>query len=53
MSREVYTISPDEDAGNAATLMASKGVSSLLVVENGELKGIITERDILYALASS
>ncbi len=53
MGREVYTISPDEDAGNAATLMASKGVSSLLVVENGELKGIITERDILYALASS
>jgi len=46
------SISPDADVGDAATLMAEKGVSSLLVVENNELKGIITERDILYAVAA-
>ena len=46
------TISPDADVGEAATLMKEKNVSSLLVVENGELKGIITERDILYAVAA-
>ncbi len=45
------TISPDADVGDAATLMAQKNTGSLLVVENNELKGIITERDVLYALA--
>jgi CBS domain-containing protein len=46
------TIDPDADVGDAATLMREKNVSGLLVVENGNLKGIITERDILYALAA-
>ncbi len=46
-----FTISPEDDVGKAATIMIEKGVSSLLVVENNHLKGIITERDILYALA--
>ncbi|KSW12144.1 hypothetical protein CF15_05105 [Pyrodictium occultum] len=46
------TVSPDADAGDAATLMREKGVSSLLVVKDGELVGIVTERDILYALAT-
>jgi CBS domain-containing protein len=47
-----YTISPDADVGDAATLMAEKGTSSLLVVEDGRLVGIITERDVLYAVAA-
>ena len=47
-----YTIEPSADVGDAATLMMEKGVSSLLVVEDGELKGIVTERDVLYALAA-
>jgi len=46
------TINPEADVGDAATLMAEKGTSSLLVVEDGKLKGIITERDILYAIAA-
>ncbi|WP_048061830.1 CBS domain-containing protein [Hyperthermus butylicus] len=48
---DYVTISPDADVGEAAKLMIDKGVSSLLVVEEGKLTGIITERDILYALA--
>jgi len=47
-----YAIPPDADVGDAATLMAEKGTSSLLVVEDGQLRGIITERDILYAVAA-
>lgn len=47
------TIDPDADVGEAATLMKEKGVSSLLVVKDGRLAGIITERDVLYALATS
>lgn len=46
------TIDPDADVGDAATIMKEKKVSSLLVVKDGEIKGILTERDILYALAS-
>ncbi len=46
------TISPDADVGDAATLMKEKNVSSLLVVEDGRLVGIITERDVLYAVAA-
>ncbi len=48
-----YTIEPDADVGDAATMMMEKGVSSLLVVKDGRLVGIITERDVLYALATS
>ena len=47
-----HTITPDADVGEAATRMAEKGTSSLLVVEDGKLVGIITERDILYAIAA-
>jgi CBS domain-containing protein len=46
------TITPDADVGEAATLMKEKGVSSLLVVKDGELVGIITERDVLFAVAT-
>jgi len=46
------TINPDADVGDAATLMREKGVSSLLVIQDGQLAGIITERDILFAIAT-
>ena len=52
-TKEVYTISPEADVGEAASKMMEKRVSSLLVVKDGELVGIITERDILYAVATA
>ncbi len=51
MTREVETITPDSDIGEAASLMKRTGRGSLLVVEGGELKGIITERDLVIAIA--
>ncbi|MEM0320512.1 MAG: CBS domain-containing protein, partial [Candidatus Nezhaarchaeales archaeon] len=51
MTRDVETISPDKDIGEAASLMKSKGKGSLLVIDSGELKGIITERDLVIAIA--
>ncbi len=49
-----HTISPDADVGDAATKMMNEKVSSLLVVdEEGRLVGIITERDILFAIATA
>jgi CBS domain-containing protein len=42
---EVYSVSPDATVYDAVAMMAEKNVGALLVVENGELVGIISERD--------
>ncbi|MDD5474112.1 MAG: CBS domain-containing protein [Candidatus Methanoperedens sp.] len=49
--RDVVFIRSDIDLGEAASLMLDKNVGSLPVLEDGELKGIITERDFVRALA--
>lgn len=51
MTRDLVTISPDRDIGEAASLMRKSNRGSLLVMENGRLAGIITERDLLIAVA--
>ncbi len=48
MRTDVLTISPVADIGEAASIMNVKKVGSLLVIQGGQLKGIITARDILY-----
>ncbi len=54
MVRDVVTISPDSDISEAARLMGERGVGCVLVVsENNELIGIVSERDVLYAIASA
>ena len=46
-----YTVRVDTELGEAAKEMIELGVNSLLVEdENGEIIGIITERDVLAAL---
>ncbi len=47
------TIAPDASALEAAQAMAEKGIGSLLVMEDGELKGLISERDITYKLVAA
>lgn len=43
--REVFSVSPDATVYDAVSLMAEKNVGALLVVRDGELVGIISERD--------
>lgn len=43
--RHVIGIAPDASVFEAIKLMADKAVGALLVLEGGELRGIITERD--------
>ena len=43
--RQVIGIAPDASVFDAIKLMADKAVGALLVMEGGELQGIITERD--------
>ena len=53
MRRELVTVSPDDDLSEAVRKMYEKKVGSVLVVnDNMELLGIITERDVLYALVA-
>jgi CBS domain-containing protein len=44
-TKEVTTIRPSADVGQAARIMQEKGIGALPVVEDEKLVGIITERD--------
>ena len=44
-TRDVVTIGPNEDVGQAAKIMQEKNIGALPVVKNEKLVGIITERD--------
>ena len=46
MTDNVATVSPNQTIKEAATLMSQYNVGAIPVVENGQLKGIITDRDI-------
>jgi acetoin utilization protein AcuB len=52
MVREVLTVPPDCPLEEAAARMVSQKVGSLLVVEGGQLVGIITETNIFEQLAA-
>jgi len=44
-TKNVYSVSPDTDVGDAAEIMRQKNVGSVLVAKDGKLVGILTERD--------
>lgn len=50
MKREVVTLDPGLDLYEAARIMTRKRIGGLPVVEDSELLGILTERDIVDAL---
>lgn len=41
----IWSVPPDASVYSAIELMAEKGVGALLVIENGQLAGVISERD--------
>jgi CBS domain-containing protein len=51
MSRELLKAMPDESLSEAAQHMAARGVGAVLVMDGERLVGILTERDILNAVA--
>lgn len=52
MHTDLLTATPEETLGTAATDMASKRVSCVLVLDGELLVGILTERDIVRAVAT-
>ena len=48
-----FTISPKDNLGRARALMRTAKVAELLVVDDGKLVGILSERDIWHRCPSS
>ena len=51
MNKNISIVSPDEDIGEAARKMIEENLSSLLVTKDNTLIGIITEKDLIYAVS--
>jgi CBS domain-containing protein len=49
----VHTCSPDDTLADVADLLVGHNIGSLIVVQDGDMVGIITERDILRACAAT
>jgi CBS domain-containing protein len=47
MTSEIETCGPNTKVTEVAEMMRSSGVGSIPVTENGELKGIVSDRDIV------
>lgn len=43
--RDVWSLPPDASVYDAVAMMAEKGVGALLVVDQGKLAGVVSERD--------
>jgi CBS domain-containing protein len=52
MSTDLLTVAPDARLAEAARSMAERGVGAVLVLESERLAGILTERDLLKAVAA-
>jgi CBS domain-containing protein len=51
MTDELLSVAPEDTIGEAAQRMAHQNVGSAVVLDHGRLIGILTERDLLRAMA--
>jgi CBS domain-containing protein len=51
MTGDLVSVAPEDTLGEAAEQMAGQGVGSAIVLDHGRLIGILTERDLLKAVA--
>jgi CBS domain-containing protein len=52
MTKDVLDVAPEDTIGEAAQKMVDRGVGSVVVSDFGRLIGILTERDLLRAVAA-
>jgi CBS domain-containing protein len=52
MSRNLLTVDPTTDLSDAARQMSDRGVGAALVLSSESVSGILTERDVLRAVAT-
>ena len=46
----LYTVSPDEPLARAIDIMAEKDIGSLVVMEHGDLVGMLTFREVIQSI---
>jgi CBS domain-containing protein len=51
MTRDVITVAPEDTLGEAAAKMTEKGIGAVVVSDFGRIIGILSERDIMRAVA--
>jgi CBS domain-containing protein len=51
MTGQIVAVAPEDTLGEAAERMAEQGVGSAVVTDGGRLIGILTERDLMKAVA--
>jgi CBS domain-containing protein len=51
MTRDVLLVEPSDTIGEAAQKMTERGVGSVVVSDYGRMIGILTERDVMRAVA--
>lgn len=49
----LYTVSPDEPLARAIEVMAEKDIGSLVVMEHGDLVGMLTFREVIQCIVKS
>ncbi len=49
----LYTVTPDEPLAQAAVVMAEKDIGSLVVMEHGDLVGMLTFREVIQAMVKN
>ncbi|MDP3626314.1 MAG: CBS domain-containing protein [Hydrogenophaga sp.] len=49
----LYTANPDEPLGSALNLMAEKDIGSLVVMEHGDLVGMLTFREVIQLVVKN
>lgn len=49
---DIVSCRPDHTLSDAVTLFAERRIGAMPVVEGGEIVGIISERDVIYRLAT-
>ena len=52
MSQDLLTVAAGDRLGEAAKRMVARGVGAVLVMEGDRLEGILTERDLMRAVAT-
>jgi CBS domain-containing protein len=49
----LYTVGPDEPLGRAVEIMSDKDIGSLVVMEHGDLTGMLTFREVIVAIVKN
>ena len=52
MTKDLLTVDPADSLGEAAQKMTERGVGSVVVSDYGRMIGILTERDVMKAVAA-